>query len=122
MRNRVFWLILGGVVAGGVNGILGGGAGVVVVLLLLVVCKLDQQQAQATALLVVLPMSILSSILYILQGSLPLVDTIVVCVASTVGGLIGALLLGKVNGRVTKLIFALLLLAGGVRMIIGGIV
>lgn len=122
MCKNGFWLMLGGVVAGAINGILGGGAGVVVVLLLLTVCHLDQQQAQATALLVVLPMSILSSILYIVNGQLPVTATVIVCIACTVGGLIGALLLGKVNSRWCKLIFAIILIAGGVRMIVGGLI
>lgn len=121
MHKSVFLLILGGIFAGLVNGILGGGAGVVVVLLLLTVCKLPQNQAQATALLVVLPMTVLSALLYVLNGSLPVGDTIVVCISSVVGGIVGALLLGKIDSRVVKGIFSLLMLAGGIQMIVGAL-
>ncbi len=121
MHKSAILLVLGGVFAGLVNGILGGGAGVVVVMLLLIVSKLTQTQAQATALLVVLPMTILSSILYIINGSLPAGDTIVVAVFSIVGGVVGATLLGSIDSRVIKGIFSLLLLAGGVQMIVGAL-
>ncbi len=121
MHKSAILLVLGGIFAGLVNGILGGGAGVVVVMLLLTVGKLRQNQAQATALLVVLPMTVLSSILYIINGSLPVVDTIVVCISSVVGGVVGALLLGKVDSRVVKGIFSVLLLAGGMQMILGAL-
>lgn len=121
MRKMDFLLMFGGVFAGLINGILGGGAGVVVVMLLLLLCRLDQQQAQATALLVVLPMTILSAVLYIIAGSLPLVDTIVVCISSTIGGVVGAKLLGRISSGMAKLIFAVILLTGGVKMIVGAL-
>lgn len=121
MRYKSILLIIGGVFAGLVNGILGGGAGVIVVLLLSGIVSLQQRQAQATALLVVLPMTILSAVLYICNGSIPLWDTVIVCVACTIGGLVGALLLGKTDNRWAKLIFAILLCIGGVRMIWVGV-
>jgi len=55
-------LVLGGVVAGFINGFLGGGGGVVIVSLLLSVLKLDQKKSQATALLVILPLTVVSAV------------------------------------------------------------
>ncbi len=121
MHKSSVLLVIGGILAGLVNGVLGGGAGVIVVLMLLSVCKLSQCRAQATALLVVLPMATLSSILYVIKGSLPLVPTIIVTVFATVGGVLGALILGRVDNKIVKCIFAVLLIVGGLQMIVGAL-
>ncbi|MBR7177734.1 MAG: TSUP family transporter, partial [Clostridia bacterium] len=52
--------------AGLANGFLGGGGGVVVVTLLLTVLKLPQKKAQATALLIILPLTAVSLVVYLL--------------------------------------------------------
>ena len=54
-------LVIFSAAAGFVNGFLGGGGGVIVVALLLAVAKLNQKYAQATALLIILPLTIVSA-------------------------------------------------------------
>ena len=41
-----------------------------------------------------------------------------VILAMFVGGIVGALLLSKIKGNAAKIIFALVLVAGGIRMLI----
>lgn len=112
------WLALAGVLAGFVNGFLGGGGGVVAVTALLAAGGLKQKNAQATALLVILPLTLVSAAVYLLKGSVDWGVTLWTSVGGLVGGVCGALLLGKINGNAAKIIFALVLIAGGLRMVL----
>ncbi len=109
-------LVLGGVFAGFINGFLGGGGGVVIVSLLLTVIKLDQKKSQATALLIILPLTVVSAVVYFIYGNVDW-QTVLYTTAGVVGGgIVGALLLKKLNGNAVKMIFALLLILGGIKM------
>lgn len=109
-------LIVFSALGGFINGFLGGGGGVVVVALLLSVLKLNQKYAQATALLVILPLTIVSAIVYLIKGSVDWTPTLWVTLGVVVGGILGALLLSRLKSSVAKIIFALVLIAGGVKM------
>ena len=104
--------------AGLANGFLGGGGGVVVVTLLLTVLKLPQKKAQATALLIIVPLTAVSLVVYLLgkdvQWDIVLYSTLGVFL----GGTVGALLLNKLQGNTAKILFAVLLVAGGIKMLI----
>ena len=111
------WILIAfSVLCGFVNGFLGGGGGVIVVTLLLVVVQLNQKYAQATALLVILPLTVVSAIVYIVKGSVDWLPTLYVTLGVVVGGIVGALLLSKLKSNVAKIIFAIILIAGGVKM------
>ena len=109
-------LILGGVVAGFINGFLGGGGGVIVVTLLLTLLKLNQKYAQATALLIILPLTVVSAVVYLLAGNVDWEVALYTTIGVVAGGALGALLLKKLNCNWVKLLFALLLVAGGIKM------
>lgn len=114
--NKKVLCILGGLLGGFVNGLIGGGGGVVVVLLLTKLYGLSTKKAQATALLVILPLTVLSAVVYIGKG----IDWSLVLSTSvgfTLGGIAGALLLNKLASDTVRKIFALLLIAGGIRML-----
>ena len=109
-------LVIFSAAAGFVNGFLGGGGGVLIVALLLAVVKLHQKYAQATALLVILPLTAVSAIVYLVKGSVDWIPTLWATLGVVVGGVAGALLLSKLKGNVVKIIFALVLIAGGIKM------
>ncbi|MCH5152027.1 MAG: TSUP family transporter [Clostridiales bacterium] len=112
------WLLLiFSALAGFVNGFLGGGGGVLIVTLLLAVVKLHQKHAQATALLVILPLTVVSAVVYLVRGNVDWEPTLWATLGVVVGGVVGALLLSKIKGNVAKIIFALVLVAGGVKML-----
>lgn len=109
-------LVIFSAVAGFVNGFLGGGGGVIVVALLLSVLKLHQKKAQASALLVVLPLTVISAAVYLISGNVQWSPTLWCTLGGVAGGLLGALLLSGIKGNVAKIIFAAVLIAGGIKM------
>ena len=112
------WLLLiFSALAGFINGFLGGGGGVLVVALLLAVVKLHQKHAQATALLVILPLTVVSAVVYLVRGNVDWEPTLWATLGVVVGGIVGALLLSKIKGNIAKILFAIVLIAGGVKML-----
>lgn len=110
-------LVIFSALAGFVNGFLGGGGGVLIVALLLAVVKLHQKHAQATALLIILPLTVVSAAVYLIKGNVEWTPALWATLGVVVGGIVGALLLSKIKGNVAKIIFALVLIAGGIKML-----
>lgn len=113
---KKLFLVVFGVAIGFVNGFLGSGGGTLAVTALLTVGGLDQKRAQATALLIILPISVVSAVVYFLNGSVDIEKTVFSTVGIVAGGALGAVLLNKLQGNVVKLIFVLILIAAGVKM------
>lgn len=109
-------LVIFSATAGFINGFLGGGGGVIIVALLLAVVKLHQKYSQATALLAVLPLTVVSAAVYLFRGNVDWIPTLWTTLGVVAGGVVGALLLSKLKGNVVKIIFALVLIAGGIKM------
>ena len=65
--KKIIILSIAGVFIGAINGFFGGGGGMVCVPVLLLL-GLVNQRAQATAILIMLPISIASAIVYYTQG------------------------------------------------------
>ena len=99
--------------AGFLNGFLGAGGGAVMLFLLKLIYKDDPKASFASVTAVILPMTVISAAVYgvyhpgIFSASLYLLP------AALAGGVIGALLLGKIRPRALTLIFAALSLFSG---------
>lgn len=117
-KINLIWLILAGLVIGWVNGFWGGGGGMICVPVLISLLKLPEKRAHATTLLVMLPLSICSFVVYLLKGSVDVKMSLVVGVGFVVGGVLGAMLLKNINNIVLRLVFALVIIAGGVKMLL----
>lgn len=115
-KNKWILAIFGGL-AGFINGFLGGGGGVLVVSLLLTVMALPQKNAQATALLIILPLTIVSAVVYLFKGVVDWEPTLWATLGVVIGGVVGALLLSKLKSDVIKIIFAVVLILGGIKML-----
>lgn len=119
MKKVKNWQILVfGALIGVVNGFFGGGGGMVVVPLLNKLFKLEQKKAQATALFVILPISLISTIVYMCFNSINFATGWPVMLGIVAGGIIGATLLNKLNNNVVKGIFIFFMLLGGIGMLI----
>lgn len=111
-------LIFAGIGIGFINGFLGSGGGTLVVVALLLILTLPQKEAHATALLIILPISIVSAIVYIINGNVRWLTTLYATIGVIGGGIAGSFLLDRLNGNVVKLIFSIIMLAAGVKMFI----
>lgn len=111
-------ILLFGALIGIVNGFFGGGGGMIVVPLLNKLFNFEQKKAQATALFVILPISIVSTIIYMCNNSVDFSNGWPVIVGIVVGGIVGAKLLNKLNNKSIKGIFIFFMLLGGVSMLI----
>lgn len=117
-KISLFTLILFGLTVGFVNGFWGGGGGMICVPILVNLLKLPEKKGHATTILIMLPLCITSFIVYLIKGSIDLTIAINVGVGFVVGGVLGALLLKKINNTILKLIFAVIIIVGGIKLII----
>lgn len=115
-KNKIYCVITG-ICTGIVNGLFGGGGGMLVVPLLIYLLKYPPKNAHATAILIILPMSILSGIIYASFGNVRPDVLWAVGVGVIGGGIIGALLLSKFSSNVLIIIFSVVMAAAGVKML-----
>ena len=108
---------LGCVLAGTINGLLGTGGGVLLVLLLAKLFKADAKDAFAQSLLMILPLSAVSVFVYCQTGGVSLARVHPYLFPAVIGGMLGAYLADRIDARVLKIIFAILVVYSGVRMI-----
>ena len=112
-------LLLGlGALIGFINGFFGGGGGMICVPLLENVLHLSSKYSHATAIAVIFPISFISAIIYILSGNLQTIPFLTVGGGVVLGGIIGAYALKILPGKAIRIIFAIIMLAGGIRLII----
>lgn len=114
----LLWLILSGLVIGWINGFWGGGGGMVCVPVLISILKLPEKSAHATALLIMLPLSICSFVVYMLKGSIDVMMAVQVGGGFVIGGATGALLLKNMSNVILRLVFAGVIIAGGLKLIL----
>ena len=108
--------VLGGAVIGVINGLLGSGGGMVAVPVLKKL-GFSQTDAQANAIVVILPISVLSAALYLLRGYVAVTDAIIYIPGGILGTLIGTFLLKKISPKYLKKIFGAFMIFAGVRLL-----
>lgn len=106
----------GGALIGLANGLFGGGGGMIAVPVL-EGRGLSPVKAHASAIAVILPVSLASGVVYLLGGFAPLYVLLPTLLGVVAGGYLGAKLLGVLPERTVSLIFALLMLLSGGRML-----
>lgn len=106
-----------GVLIGFINGFFGGGGGMICVPVLTNIFKLKEKVAHATAIFIMLPLSISSLIVYFMHGTLNENSLGLIIIGFAGGAIIGALILNKINNVILKLIFSFIILAAGIRML-----
>lgn len=110
-------IYLGSVAVGWVSGFFGGGGGMLAVPLLQF-GGLDAKRAHATALLVILPICVISAAIYIKNGYYQTQAVLCACLGVVLGGIAGAALLNKLNATAIGMIFSLLMIAIGIKLVI----
>lgn len=117
-NKNIFLLILVGLFVGFVNGFWGGGGGMICVPILINLLKLPEKKGHATTILIMLPLSIASFVVYLINGTIDWGVATNVGIGFVLGGVLGAVLLKKINNVVLKLVFAVIIIIGGVKLIL----
>ena len=115
---NIFVKLITGAIIGFVNGFWGGGGGMICVPLLTQVIGLPDKKAHATTLLVMLPLSLASLIIYIVGGNMLWWEGCKIGIGFIAGGYLGALLLKKISNVWLSLIFSVIIIVGGIKLII----
>ena len=119
MKKAKFKIILstGGLLSGLLNGLLGTGGGILAIPAFRL-AGYQQRYAQANAS-VFMVMSVVSAVVLLFSGeSINWASALPVAVGGIPGAAAGALLLNKLSNRVLQLIFSLLILASGIRILL----
>ena len=102
-----------GAAVGAANSLFGGGGGMIAVPML-AKTGMTKKCAHATAILLILPISLLSFFLYAVRGLYDVSVMIPTAIGVSFGGAIGAKLLGKLPVKTVNLLFAFLQAAAGI--------
>lgn len=116
-RAQRIYAILAGTFAGLVNGVFGGGGGMIIVPILILLLKYQPNRAHATAILIILPISIVSCLFYVAFGNLDLSVAIPVGSGVIAGGIVGAFILSKISNKWLIIIFSIIMAVAGVKML-----
>ncbi|MBQ3552059.1 MAG: sulfite exporter TauE/SafE family protein [Clostridia bacterium] len=112
-KENLKGILIGGLI-GLINGIFGAGGGMIAVPALERVYGFTPDKAHASAISVILPISVVSMLVYLINGVGDMHSLIYVAPAFLIGGFFGAKLLGKLSFNVINKLFAgLMLVAGG---------
>lgn len=112
MKKYAFYII--GIIAGFVNGLLGTGGGTVVVPALEFLGT-DAKKSHATAISIILPVTLISAFFYFTQGNIDFKSTLILSVAGCVGSVAGAKFLKKIPSSYLKILFGISMIAGGIK-------
>lgn len=108
-----------GAAAGAINGLLGAGGGIILIPLFSKWLKLPKRETFATALGVMLPLAAVSAVSYLITGvEVQLSQLWPYLLGGAAGGYIGGRLIKKIPIRLLRLLFAAILIYGGVRSLL----
>ena len=114
----ILLLILIGLAAGFLSGLVGIGGGVIIVPALVLLAGFSQKLAQGTSLgILLLPVGILGVIQYYNQGYLDVKYVIIISIAFVLGSLLGSKLALSLSDEKMKKIFAIVMLVIAVKML-----
>lgn len=106
-----------GFAIGFLNAIFGAGSGIVAVAVLKKQGLL-QKSAQATALVIMLPLSVISTAVYLLNGYTNLGTALPFLPFGLLGSALGSILLGKIPDKMLRIAFNLFMIYTGIRLIL----
>ena len=118
-ENVSLWkCLLAGLAAGVVNGFFGAGGGMVLVPLLIWLVGLPDKLAFSSAISIILPLCVVSLVIYGRHDMLPLSDALPYLLGGAGGGVLAGLWFQKVPAKWLHLALGALILLGGVRLLI----
>jgi len=111
-------LIIIGLLAGILSGLVGVGGGILIIPLLIIFLGLTQHEAQGTALLTMLPpIGILAAINYCKGGFVKWEYAIVIAFTFVIGGYLGSKLSLSLPPQTVRRVFGVIMLLGAIKLI-----
>ncbi|MCL1859021.1 MAG: sulfite exporter TauE/SafE family protein [Oscillospiraceae bacterium] len=114
--------------SGILNGFAGTGGGIILYFVLKYLNKPENNKnpdnsnnmkdIMATTISAVIPMSIVSSVIYMTKGKIIYKELLTYLPAALIGGIIGAILLDKLKFKIVKKLFAAMIIYAGIKMIL----
>lgn len=117
MKNTIKYVVTGAL-AGLANGFFGSGGGLFLVPLLTKWTGLSQRRAFATSVAVVLPLSVVSAVVYFTKGAIDFGFALPFLLGGAAGGLISGRIFQKIPLTLLRRVFGALILYGGVRALL----
>lgn len=109
-----------GTVSGVLSGLFGAGGGAILIVALERFLGLSTHEAHATTVAVVLPMAVVSAVIYLTQhaSSINYLGVVLVSIGGLAGGYIGATYFKKLSGKVLHWVFGVFMMIAGIRMVL----
>ena len=123
-KNDAVLLVLGGLAAGFLNGLLGAGGGILAVLVLGKTVgrahAVDSRDLFAGALVSMFPVTVVSLIGYAMQGAVSMENAEILVLPAIAGGVGGAFLLDRLKVETLKRIFTVIVILSGIILLVRG--
>jgi len=114
-------LSLSSVIGGVLCGLVGIGGGIILVPVFALTCSerlADKRDVFTCTLPAVIPMSALSAVRYFNQGCVHIQSSLIFLLPAAAGGIVGGLLLGKINVKLLNFIFSAIMIWSGISMLL----
>ncbi|MDE7337455.1 MAG: sulfite exporter TauE/SafE family protein [Clostridia bacterium] len=114
---EILYLILGGIV-GGIIGGMGMGGGTLLIPILTIFLGIEQKNAQAINLIAFIPMAIIVTVINMKRKDIDYKSVLTVAAPALVTSIVSSLFVGKIDGKILSVGFAIFLIILGVIMMI----
>lgn len=118
MKKSLIKVLVIGFIAGLCNGIFGSGGGTILVPAMVLILGIRENKSHATAIAVIMPLSVISSFFYISANDVNWNLTYKVAIGSIIGGYIGSRILNKFSDGTLRKIFGFSMIAAAIRMVL----
>lgn len=118
LNKKIYKSLLVGFITGIINGLFGSGGGTIIVPSLVFLLGIEEHKAHATAISIILPITFISTFIYLKQGMLVYKVAIPVIIGAILGSIVGSKLLNKIPTNVLRKIFGIFMIIAAIRMVI----
>ncbi|AOT68601.1 sulfite exporter TauE/SafE family protein [Geosporobacter ferrireducens] len=112
-----FKIILLGLITGMINGLFGAGGGTILVPGMFFLLGVSQHKAHATAIAIILPLTLVSAFIYVKHGIIAWDVTLKVILGGVVGSYIGARLFARISDNLLRKAFGVFMIIAAIRMV-----
>ena len=104
-----------GILIGIINVVLGAGGGMLTVPLYKKM-GMEQKDAQINAVATILPITIISAIIYLMNGNVRITDTYIYLIPGLLGSVLGTFVIKKTSNKLLTIFFSIFMIWAGLRL------